>query len=195
MLFYPQLTSGAITQYPVTRHNIRRTVVNLLPDGTCIRTADDGAATVSWELVYSHLVLDELKGIQRLFAAACGEWQTFTFTDPTDNLLQWSEDLTQAVWKSDPLLSASSGVQDPNGGTAAVTLTNASQINQQIAQTLQIPAGNQYCLSVYLRCDQATAVNLVASNADSQAQSTILAAPGLATGEVLLPVDVASRRS
>ena len=98
MLYYPQLTTGSIAQYPITRRNIRRTVVNALADGTQITMGDSGAAAVNWTLRYSHLTAIELNALQQLFASTYGRWQTFTFLDPTDNLLNWSEDLSQADW-------------------------------------------------------------------------------------------------
>src|ERR1700689_1884404 len=113
MLYYPQLTTGAVSQFPVTRNANLRTVANQLPSGYTIRMADTGAQKVQWQLRYSGLSDGELSAIQSLFVAAQGQLNTFTFLDPTDNLLMWSEDWTQAVWTPDPLLQVTAGMPDP----------------------------------------------------------------------------------
>jgi hypothetical protein len=116
MLYYPQLTTGSIAQFPVTRSVNMRTVANQLPSGFTIRMADTGAQKVQWRLVYSDLTDGERSSLESLFEASQGQLNTFTFLDPTDNLLMWSEDWTQAVWTPDPLLQVASGVEDPLGG-------------------------------------------------------------------------------
>src|SRR5207253_9091970 len=110
MLYYPQLMSGSISQYPVTRRNQRRTVTNLLADGSDLRMEDTPAAQVVWDLTYNHLTAGELMNLLQLFDAVEGRLGTFTFLDPTDNLLNWTEDLTQNVWTMDPLIHMTAGV-------------------------------------------------------------------------------------
>src|SRR5271163_4783597 len=130
MLYYPQLTTGAISQFPVTRNTNMRTVANQLPCGYTIRMADTGTQKVQWQLRYSDLTDGERSSIESLFEAAEGQLNTFTFLDPTGNVLMWSEDWTQAVWTADPLLQVTAGVADPLGGSAAMQLTNTAQTTQ-----------------------------------------------------------------
>ena len=163
MPFYPQLTTGSVAQYPIKRSGARRTVVNVMQNGANVRMADDGAATVSWVLTYSHLTSAEFNSLQQFFDQTSGRWQNFLFLDPTDNIVQFSEDLSQPVWSADPLLSVAPGQQDPNGGQSASGLTNAAQTTQQVIQKLGIPATYQYCFSVYLQSPQSTAATLVAT--------------------------------
>jgi hypothetical protein len=163
MLYYPQLPTGSIAQYPITRNNIRRTVINSLPDGTQISMADAGAAAVNWSFTYSDLTAAELNALQQLFAISYGRWQTFGFLDPTDNLLNWSEDLSQAEWVADPLLTVAGGVADPLGGTSGWQATNTAQADQGILQTLAIPSSYQYCLSLYARANVPCSFDLVAN--------------------------------
>lgn len=177
MLYYPQLLTGCISQYPVTRRNVRRTVINRLADGNDIRTQDDGAVSVGWDLSYKHLTLSELSAIQDLFVACLGRWQTFTFLDPTDNLLIWSEDLTQLDWKADPLLALSPGLVDPFGGQAGTRVTNTAQVAQEILQTLSAPAGYQYCLSAYVKSDQPAPIELVAMTGSEETRGDFTAGP------------------
>jgi hypothetical protein len=161
MLYYPQLTTGAISQFPVRRSTNMRTVANQLPSGYTIRMADTGAQKVQWQLRYSELTDGERSSIESLFEASEGQLNTFTFLDPTDNLLMWSEDWTQAVWTADPLLQVSGGVQDPQGGGDAMQLTNTAQTTQQIVQNTNGPSSFVYCYSVYVRSNVPATIQLV----------------------------------
>ena len=59
-----------------------------------------------------------------LYSDVEGRLGSFTFLDPTDNLLLWSEDLTQTAWESNSLLTITAGVADPKGGTSANQIAN-----------------------------------------------------------------------
>ncbi len=161
MLYYPQLTTGSISQFPVTRTVNMRTVANQLPSGFTIRMADTGSQKVQWRLVYSDLTDGERSSLESLFEASEGQLNTFTFLDPTDNLLMWSEDWTQSVWTPDPLLQVSGGVSDPLGGSAAMQLTNTAQTTQQIVQNTSGPSSFVYCYSVYVRSAVPATIQLV----------------------------------
>lgn len=161
MLYYPQLATGSVSQFPVTRRTSIRTISNQLAGGSTIRMSDTGAQKVQWRLRYSSLTDGERSSIENLFEAAEGQLNTFTFLDPTDNLLMWSEDWTQAVWTADPLLQVAGGEQDPLGGNAAMQLTNIAQTTQQIVQTTGGPSSFLYCYSVYVRSDVPAAIQLV----------------------------------
>jgi hypothetical protein len=161
MLYYPQLTTGSVSQFPVTRSSNMRTVANQLANGSTIRMADVGAQKVQWRLQYSNLTDGERASIEGIFEAAEGQLNTFTFLDPTDNLLIWSEDWTQTPWTADPLLTVAGGIQDPFGGTAAMQLTNTAQTTQQVIQNTSGPSSFVYCYSVYVRSDVAATIHLV----------------------------------
>jgi hypothetical protein len=161
VLYYPQLTTGSIAQFPVTRTVNLRTIANQLPSGFTIRMADTGAQKVQWRLVYSDLTDGERSSLESLFEASEGQLNTFTFLDPTDNLLKWSEDWTQAVWTPDPLLQVTGGVADPLGGSAAMQLTNTGQTTQQIIQNTSGPSSFVYCYSVYVRSNVPATIQLV----------------------------------
>jgi hypothetical protein len=161
MLYYPQLTTGAITQFPVTRTVNMRTAANQLPSGFTIRMADTGAQKVQWRLVYSDLTDGERASLEGLFEASAGQLNTFTFLDPTDNLLMWSEDWTQSVWTPDALLQVTGGMADPLGGSAAMQLTNTAQTTQQIIQNTSGPSSFLYCYSLYVRSASPATIQLV----------------------------------
>ena len=173
MLYYPQLSTGAVSQFPVTRSSNMRTVSNQLASGFSVRMADTGAQKVQWQLRYSSLTDAERAAIESLFESSEGQLNTFTFLDPTDNLLMWSEDWTQSVWTPDPLLQVTSGVADPLGGSAAMQLTNTGQTTQQIIQNTSGPSSFVYCYSVYVRSSVPATIQLVVA-ATGQVASTAI---------------------
>jgi hypothetical protein len=160
MLIYPQLSTGAVGQYPVVRKRSIRTVVNVAADGTRVAYSDPAGGAMTWRLEYRGLSDGELNSLQAFHAAAEGSLNGFTFVDPGANLLAWSEDLINVSWTSAPLLSITGAVNDAFGKTAGFQITNLGGGPQSITQTLNAPAGYLYCFSVYLRAPQPTAVQL-----------------------------------
>lgn len=173
MIYYPQLASGAASQLPVVRRAAQRTISNQLPSGDNIRMSDPGAAATRWKLSYQGLSDAEWAGLEQFFKAVEGQLNVFTFLDPADNLLMWSEDWTKPVWLADPLLQVSSGVGDPQGGNGAVQLTNSGQTTQRIIQNIAGPSWFQYCYSLYLRSDSPASVQLLMSAIGQESLSQI----------------------
>src|SRR4051794_20474681 len=134
-LFYPQLTSGALAQYPLRKTRIARTIKNILPDGNMIVLPDSGARRTIWQLQYSNLSFADIQALQSHFKACKGPLSAFTFIDPTGNMLVSSTDLTTAVWQKSSLLQIQTGTTDPFGGTTAQTITNYGQNTQELNQT------------------------------------------------------------
>ena len=165
MLYYPQLATGSVSQYPIGRAMELRTISNQMPGGDSIRAADPGAAVVRWQLEYGDLTDAEWTSIYQLFSAVEGQLGTFTFLDPTDNLLLWSEDWTQKVWSADPLIAVGNGVADPMGGSNGMRITNNAQTTQRIMQATAGPSWFQYSFSVFLKSDVSCTVQLVLSAA------------------------------
>lgn len=161
MLYFPQLATGATAQFPLIRRKKTRTVVNRLEDGREIRMADGEGGGTEWELTLVGLSDAERQAIEELFRATEGRARTFTFADPAANLLRWSEDLGAAEWTRGPLLSLTSGVQDPAGTFRATKITNAGQAAQRIVQTLDVPGDLWYCLSATVRCAGEGQIGLV----------------------------------
>ncbi len=171
---FPQLISGAYSQFPVGKRRRTRTVTNTAADGSSVKLADPNGWLTEWQLRYEGMSDSELSALQQLFAASEGSLNGFTFLDPMGNLLAWSEDLSNAVWGPGPLLAIAGSVADPLGGTNAFQLTNSGGGVQSLSQTLNAPAGYMYSLSVYVRAAQATAVTLLlgAKRAGATAGST-----------------------
>ncbi len=164
MLVYPQLGTGALSQFPVQKRRMLRTVVNRAADDTVVKLADPGGAATEWSLAYAALTDDELATLEEFFVAAEGTLKEFTFLDPTSNLLAWSDHLDDAVWQRDPLLSATGGIADPAGGSRAWRLANTGAGAQSITQTLSVEANYLYCLSTYVRAATPTSVTLLLGN-------------------------------
>jgi hypothetical protein len=178
MLYFPQLLSGAAAQFPVRRSLLTRTIVNTADDGRTVKLADPGSQTVEWELDLRGLAGQEWNAIQSLFQAVEGRLKSFTFLDPTDNLLAWSEDLSAAVWSKDPALQFSANVSDPKGTLRATRITNPTQSPLPIQQACEVPGWFQYCLSVYARSEQPAEINLVRSSAGGTEKKTFRVGPG-----------------
>jgi hypothetical protein len=161
MLTYPQLGTGALSQFPFRTVRRARTVVNAALDGSSVKVADAAGAVTEWELGYTALSDAELAAIEQFFASVQGTLNGFTFLDPAANLLAYSSTLDQPAWALDPELSIASSIADPTGGTAAWSLTNAGAAPQAITQTLPVPGGYVYCLSAYVRAAAPTAVTML----------------------------------
>jgi len=187
-LFFPQLTSGALAQYPINRTRIVRTVKNVLAGGDMVLYPDSKAGHLVWKLDYTELSNVDLAALQNHFAACSGPYRAFTFLDPTGNLLEWTSDLTHPVWRAPASLAVAGGVASPYGDSAAFTLTNNGQISQAIAQTLAIPAAYQYIFSVYVQSAQGASVTLSRSGQNASAIETFAAGPNwlrISTGGTL----------
>jgi hypothetical protein len=156
MPIYPQ-----ISQYPIRRTRHTRTITNTLEDGSRIALADSLAATIRWNLSYSGLSDSELSVIQTFFESAEGRLNTFSFADPTANLLLWSEDYSQTVWQRNSLLQLAAGIGDPLGSSRATRITNTGSGDLNLVQTLPLPGTWTCCWSIYLRSDVSQTVHLL----------------------------------
>ena len=161
MLVYPQLATGALSQFPVQKRRSLRTVVNTSLDGRAIKLADPGAETTEWQLAYAGLTDDEVAALEQFFAASEGTLNSFTFLDPTGNLFAWSDQLDNAAWAAGPFLSVVGGIADPAGGMNAWRLANSGAGAQNISQTLSAPAGYLYCFSLFARSLAGTPVTVL----------------------------------
>jgi hypothetical protein len=189
VLAYPQLATGALSQFPVQKRRRLRTIVNTSLDGRAIKLADPGAETTEWQLAYAGLTDSEVTALQQFFAASEGSLNSFTFLDPTGNLFAWSDQLSNAAWTAGPFLSLTGGIADPAGGMNGWHLANSGEGAQNVSQTLSAPAGYMYCFSVFARSLQGTTVTVLhGTNRINQILGTnwsriIVAASGDASAE------------
>jgi hypothetical protein len=164
MAVYPQLSSGALSQFPMLRRRRTRTICNAAADGSWVKLGDPGAASMEWQLEYCGLSDTEIGALQQFFRAAEGSLNGFTFLDPGANLLAWSEVLNNSSWSASPFLTLEGGIADALGGTNGWHLSNAGSGPQRLTQTLQAPGDYTYCFSAYTRSEQAANVTLTAAN-------------------------------
>ncbi len=160
---YPQLETGALSQFPVRKTRRMRTVINTAADGSEIKLADPPAEITEWELNYAELTDGEMAALEEFFEENEGTLKEFTFLDPVGNLLAWSGKLDDEVWAREPLLTVTGEVADPNGGAEAWRVTNGGATAQGIWQTLEAPGAYTYCLSLFAK-----------SNAGQEARATLL---------------------
>ena len=153
MQCFPQLSTGASSQFPIQKRSATRTIRNLCLDGREIKLADPAASSIEWQLTFRELVDAEIASLLDFFAGTEGALGTFTFLDPTDNLLAWSEKFDAAPWQRDGLLGVSAGAEDPMGSTLAFHVTNSASAPQRLRQTLNVPGAYYYSLSVWARND------------------------------------------
>ena len=172
MIYFPQMATGAMGQYPLNARRIQRTIINDCPDGRRIKLADPGGASVRWQLDFQELTDGELSSIQQFFQSTEGRLNGFSLLDPTGNLIAWSEKLDQPVWLRTSALTIESNIPDPAGSTRAARITNASGAALTLQQTLNAPGWFSYCLSAFGRSDQSdTLVMLQQTAAGTATQS------------------------
>src|SRR5690242_7336657 len=119
MSCFPQLLTGASSQYPIRKRSVCRTVRNQCMDGREIKLADAAGSSIEWMLTFQELIDEEIAALRDFFLSMEGSLNSFLFLDPTDNLLTWSEAFDQDAWQKDPLLELSGGRSDPSGGSNA----------------------------------------------------------------------------
>jgi hypothetical protein len=161
MLIFPQLTTGALAQFPSTRSRWARTVTNTLSDMTTIKLADPSGGIIEWRLAYTGLTDNELSNLEAFFEATEGSLNVFAFVDPIANLLAWSDHLDEDAWTTDPFISLTGNVTDPTGGANAWQITNAGAASQTITQTLMSPGAYIYSFSAYIRSNAQASVLLL----------------------------------
>jgi hypothetical protein len=164
MPVFPQMGTGALSQFPVRKQRRLRTVKNTSLDGRSIKLADAPGEVTEWQLNYANLTDDEVAAIEQFFAAVEGTLNEFTFVDPTDNLIAESDHLDNVVWQVAPLLLIVSGIADPTGGTNGWHLANSGGAAQAINQTLSAPSGYLYCFSAYVRSQSTTTLTMLAGS-------------------------------
>src|ERR1051326_4423620 len=96
---YPQLGSGALTQFPIVKVRRARTIINTAADGSRIKLADCAGSSMEWRLRYRGLSDAELQALAEFFTQAEGDLNGFTFVDPSANLLAYTEELNDEHWQ------------------------------------------------------------------------------------------------
>src|SRR5260370_7055123 len=103
MPVYPQLGTGALSQFPVQKIRRARTVVNQAADGSTIKLADPLGAVTEWDLTYTDLSDAEASALLALYAAVGGTLNGFTFLAPAGHLFPPTAAPTQAPSPQNPI--------------------------------------------------------------------------------------------
>jgi hypothetical protein len=151
MPVFPQLSTGALAQFPLQKRVSQRVVANLMPDGSMVKFLDPGGSSLEWDLQFGGLSAAEASALENFFHECEGDLRSFVFVDPTSNLVAWSEDLSEDAWDVGPMLILEDGRSDPLGGTRGYSVRNEGGASQALRQTVNAPAELQYCVSCWLR--------------------------------------------
>ena len=173
MPHFPTLETGSLAQYPLRVARQVRAVVNETPGGERITAFDNLASEWEWALDYQGLSLTEAAALRALFHECEGRRGEFLFADPCGNLLARSEQFNQAPWQSDPLLSWTSGIADPSGGTAAMRVQNNGGTPQGFRQTIPVPAAYELVFSIWVRSLSATEIVVRRSSGPESMQRAV----------------------
>ncbi|MEX2302316.1 MAG: hypothetical protein WD733_15350 [Bryobacterales bacterium] len=172
MIVFPQLSSGAMAQFPFRRRTGFRTLVNQSADGSEIRASDVEFAERGWMLSANELSDAEWQAIEDLFVQSEGRLQSFLFLEPAANLLSWTEQLGDSVWSKGAGIAVLGGQSDPLDGLGATQITSAGTAGS-ISQALDAPASFRYAGSVWARSAQAGVLLQVDDGGSQQVQATI----------------------
>ena len=135
MIVFPQLSSGAMAQFPFLRRTGFRTLVNRAADGAEIRVSDVDLEVRVWMLPSNDLSDQEWQDIENLFTQVEGRLRSFLFLEPGANLLSWSEALSETVWNKSTGFSMLEGQADPLGGAGAVRITSGGSVGSMRRST------------------------------------------------------------
>jgi len=159
--FFPQFANGSVCQFPYRRITRFRTIYNAMEDGSRFVLQDPAFSGVRWSLAFSQLSDSERIQLQAFFDTVQGRLLPFLFLDPDDNLLKWSEILTQTTWQTSPLLNIQDGTSDPLGTRRASTITNTASAPGGLTQIVGIPGSILLCLSLYARSLNSSEITLI----------------------------------
>ncbi len=129
MLVYPQLPSGALAQFPAQSRRRMRTLVNVGGGRIVDQARRPGRGDDRVGIAVHRSERYGVKCAAGILLSCEGSLNSFTFVDPTGNLLAWSEDLTNAAWDAAPLLSLAPGSESDTW-----QLTNSGAAPQALSQ-------------------------------------------------------------
>lgn len=131
--YFPQVNSNMIiTQLPYTAGQSYESVSQELETGMRYSYPRRAAGLdefptgplSKFQVNFTNITDDEVSDLQTFFQARRGRYGSFRFLDPNGNLIQYSEDFTQAYWdKSNGPVTRVGATTDPFGGEFGTELT------------------------------------------------------------------------
>lgn len=94
------LSTGAIARYPMARQRRFSTKQNDFADFSRQAAPLLANPLMNWDITLAQLTDAEFADVSQFFDQQQGSYGTFTFVDPWDNLLQYSEAFENAVWQN-----------------------------------------------------------------------------------------------
>lgn len=175
MAFYPQLSTGCLAQYPISKRRRLRTILNESEGGSRIAFGVPEAGEIEWDLQYEGLTSGEANALTSLFRDCEGQLQTFVFADPFANLLARSEEFHSTPWQSDALLTWTGGIADPMGSSRARRVVNTGAAAQGLRQSVNLPGDYQVCFSFWARSGVPTSIAVSRTAGAVSAERTVVA--------------------
>lgn len=151
MRHFPQLESGCAGQYPVAKLISPRVAWSETPGGLRRRAFDGAGSRVVWRMELHGLRESEAGAIEGLFEECEGRRRSFTFVDPTANLLAATDDGTSTYWERDEGTAVAGGVAGLSGASGGFRITNQGAGWGGVWQAATVPEEMTYCLSAYMR--------------------------------------------
>lgn len=94
------LSTGALARYPMARSRKYATKQIDFADFSRQTAPLLSTALMNWDVTLAQLTDSEIADCSAFFDAQQGSYGTFTFIDPWDNLLKYSEEFENSVWLS-----------------------------------------------------------------------------------------------
>lgn len=159
---YPVLDGGVTSQWPIRKATFVANLIERTASGRLwIRHRAEGSRA-EWLLSYRGLSQEEAQRLEQFFQDQGGALQSFTFVDPTANLLVDSEDLSTAGWSKPGTLSISELAQETGRGRQW-QVTNYGAL-AELDQSVLVPEGAHVCFSVELRSAAAAGIEVIAGD-------------------------------
>jgi hypothetical protein len=171
MNWFPQIGSGAIAQFPVTRTRTWHNIINLIESGEQVTLPDADGGLIQWRLSYQDLTATEVQNLNSLYVTSQGSFAPFTFADPLANLLGWSEQFTQPGWQAG-LLQIVTGANDPLGTHRASTINNPNSGSQALSQSVGLAGSMVTCFSAWVRSNSGAQITLSRDTAQTNVTAT-----------------------
>ena len=166
--YFPQIHSNAlITQLPYSSGQAYETIVQDVETGMCWSYARRGGTQPTgystsplgkFALNFLCITDAEVATLRAFFQDRCGRLKAFRLLDPGGNLLQYSEDFSQAAWDKSSGVSILGATTDPFGKSLATRLQATTSNAMLLATVGPVDGGLDgfvVCVSAWLKAESA----------------------------------------
>ena len=116
---FPILSTGAVTQYPLTITSGQGTDVITFLDGSDQRYRLQGRILRQWQIRLQSLNEDEMGALEAFFAGQLGDYSTFAFPDPYSGTTvpncRFAEETFESQYSGVDVTSTSFWIVETNG--------------------------------------------------------------------------------